>query len=591
MHLRNRFIFSFIVFAVIPIFFLGGVALYVIDLSHRRDVSSLELQLIAQKEEAINKFFADTMGMLELRLGSNEEQQEKIADESSSNKELDTLLENIMDTNPAFEEISLISKGQFREILKKSRSQNNMELWRVDRLPQYDLVKEGGQNYISDVYHTLSGPMVTMSAPVYNFDGAVVGVFAAEVNLGFIVKSIETARLGTSGYLILLDSKGLLIAAGGQSEHTPGADLSGFDRVKRIVSGEPADGLQARDRYRSLLDGTSVVGAAITTSKTGWILMAEWPLNDADALMQEIRNQIVVMAVVSILAVLLFAPVFASRLTKPIRQLEKSASEIESGNFEYKVSIKTKDELEELGQAFNSMTAGLKRLQELRNEFVFIAAHELRTPVTAIKGYLSMIVEDKNIKLPDLTLKFINTIWQANERLVQLVNDILEIARSEAGRLKVEVQPIDLKASVRAILEEIKPLSDERKISLNHEEKELPVVMGDEARVKEVMMNFVSNAIKYNRDGGWVKISYDVLPEFVAISIADNGFGLSEEDQKHLFEKFFRSEAEEFKKVQGTGLGLFITKELVERMGGRVACRSAKGKGTAFTFTLPRKLS
>ena len=250
--------------------------------------------------------------------------------------------------------------------------------------------------------------------------------------------------------------------------------------------------------------------------------------------------------------------------------------------------IKTKDEVQELGDAFNKMTAGLKRLQELKNEFVFIAAHELRTPVTAIKGYISMIFEDTKANLTDSVRQSLETVSRANDRLVQLVNDILEIARSEAGRLKIEVFAVDIRESTEAILEEVAPLAAEKKLTLVYQPPaDLPLVLADTARLKEIIMNFVSNAIKYNRESGLVTITHEIADDKIVTHVADTGYGLSSEDQRHVFEKFFRSEAEIFKKIQGTGLGLFITKELVEKMGGQVWVKSEKNKGSTFSFSFP----
>lgn len=582
--LRDRFIISFIVFAVVPVLFLGGVALYLIDLSHRRDVSNLELQLIDQKKEEITKFFADTMGILELRVGFTQKSDIELSAQQF-------LLDGLLEENKAFEEVSFINlAGQ--ETAKRSREKDvTLDLADVSKLSQFTQAA-AGHDYIGNVYYTLSGPAITLSAPVRNRNDEIIQVLIAEVNLSQLIHSVNAARLGTSGYLILLDGNGSLVAAGNPASLATGTDLSNTERVRRIMAGKISDALDDRDRYESLLDKTPVVGAGKKIEDVGWVLLAEWPLSDADALMQEIRNQIVNMTLVSIIAVLFFAPLFASRLIKPIHQLESGAAEIEKGNFEYKVKITTKDELEELGESFNAMTVGLKRLQELRNEFVFIAAHELRTPVTAIKGYLSMIFEDTAANLTDSVKQSLQTVARANDRLVQLVNDILEIARSEAGRLKIEVFAVDIRESIRVILEEVAPLATEKKLTINYQPSaNLPLVLADTARLKEIIMNFVSNAIKYNREGGSVIITHEVTSDKIITHVADTGYGLTSEDQKHMFEKFFRSEAEEFKKIQGTGLGLFITKELVEKMGGEVWVSSEKGHGSTFSFSLPRNSS
>jgi len=172
----------------------------------------------------------------------------------------------------------------------------------------------------------------------------------------------------------------------------------------------------------------------------------------------------------------------------------------------------------------------------------------------------------------------------ANDRLIQLVNDLLEIARSEAGRLKIAVSPCDVRESIAAILTEVRPLADQRKIVLTYRELEgLPQIMADPGRVKEVIMNLVSNAIKYNREGGSVEVYHEVAGRRVIIHVEDTGMGISEAEQKRVFEKFFRSESAKVGEIEGTGLGLFITKEIVEKMGGEVWFISEEGKGSRFS--------
>ncbi len=577
--LRNKFLLFFIVLASAPLLVLGALSLYLIGMSHREDISNLELQLIDQKIEEIEKFFTDTLGILELRVGFTQKSEIELSQQKF-------LLEGLLEENQAFGEVSFINLSG-RESAKKLRGENETELQDLSRLEKFKL-PAAGKNYISGVYHTLEGPAVTLAAPVRNRNGDVIQVLAAEVNLTSVRRSIEASILGSSGYLVLLDRDGSLVVTrspGGR----PGSDMSGIGRVERVLGGEILTGLDSRDRYESFFGKTSVVGAGKKIPGTGWAVLVEWPVEDADAIVRDIRNQVVLLTLFSILAVLLIAPIFASRLVEPIHQLEEGAFQIGEGNFEKRVRIDTRDELEELGEAFNKMAQGLQRLQELKNEFVFIAAHELRTPVTAIKGYLSMIREGSAGKLSDTMKEFIEPVWRANDRLIQLVNDILEIARSEAGRMKIEVSPASLRESIEAILVELKPLAEEKRVSISYDAtQDLPQILADPARLKEIVTNLVSNAIKYNRAGGRVKIYYEIEPQFVVTHVEDNGIGMSQEAQKHLFEKFFRAETREVRSVTGTGLGLFITKELVEKMNGKIWFRSEEGRGSRFSFSLPR---
>lgn len=579
--LQNRFILFFIILASVPLLVLGGVSLYLIDLSHRYDVSNLELQLIDQKIEEINKFFSNTLGVLELKLALTETREA----ETAAIPWQQVLAKEILQTNSAFEEVSFIDL-QGIERAKELRSGVVSDLTNISNLPKF---KEAlaGKNYISEVYYTLSGPAVTLSAPV-RVGEDIIQVLSAEVRLSSLSRSVEAARLGSAGYLTLIDRDGRIIASGAGGDIQPGFDMSRSERVRRVMAGVTFDGLGTEDRYQSLLTGLPVVGAARRIPGIEWGLLAEWPIADADAIVRDVSSQVVRVTLFSIIAVLFLASLFAARFVNPIKALEAGVAKIEEGKFDTKVEIKTRDELEELGGAFNKMAQGLKRLQELKNEFVFIAAHELRTPVTAIKGYLSLVFEGSAGAVPEKVRALLETVNKANERLIQLVNDILEIARSEAGRITIQVVSLDIRERITAILSEVKPLADEKRITVSYDASvSLPRVRADSARVAEVLMNLVSNAIKYNNTGGWVKVYHEWDGKFVTTHVEDNGFGMSPEDQAHIFEKFFRSQEGKIKDIQGTGLGLFITKELVEKMGGKIWFRSESGKGTRFSFSLP----
>lgn len=578
--LRDKFILFFVVLAAVPVLVLGGLSLNFLQSSHKHDVSALELQLIAQKIEEVNKFLADTLGILELKVGFTQRSEIEISQQNF-------ILEDMLANNPAFEEVAFVSlEGQ--ETAKKNRFSSDVELNKVSRLDRF-LFPSQGKNHIGEIHYTLSGPLVTLSAPVRNRNNEMIQILSAEVNLSELKHSIESERLGDEGYLVLLDRAGSVMAFSGFNGLSSGFDLGRSERVTKLINGEIFNGLGEKDRYYSILTGEIVVSAGQKIAETGWIMLAEWPIRDADGIILSIRKNVVLLTLFSIFGVIIFALFFSSRLVRPIKSLEAGTLEIEKGNFDKNVEIQTGDEIEELGHAFNKMAKGLKRLQELKNEFVFIAAHELRTPLAGIKGFLSLLVEEQGDDLTKNSKEYINRSLGASDRLAKLVNDILEIARSEAGRIKIEISPQDLGENIKTILAEVKTIADQKKISLNYDEfSNLPKVLTDPAKLKEVITNFVSNAVKYNNEGGLVKVSHELKDQEVITHIEDNGFGISEKEQKQLFQKFFRADIGRLKSIEGTGLGLFITKELVEKMEGRVWFKSQEGKGSTFSFSLKR---
>ncbi|MEK7576377.1 MAG: sensor histidine kinase [Patescibacteria group bacterium] len=587
--IQDKLLIYFIALALSPVLFLGMVSLYLIDQSHGRDVSNLEVQAINQKLIEIQKFFTDSFKLIEMRDYTNRE----------------IALQGILSENAAFESVQIVDLQKDKVLMKSFQNNGVSPLDDGIDLSRalYGQVVKDKVRYISPVQYLASGPRVFIAVPLGTARGAEVNtVIIADINLDSvqssdnILRSLETVRIGQKGYMVLVDSRGRLLARGNvpnADQYGTGSSLVQFPRVRDVLIGEKFNGFAQSDRYNSFLNNEPVVGAGVAVDDLGWGLFVEWPRDDADIVINAIRNQMVGVLVGSIIIVLLLAPFFAGRIVRPIHNLETQAAEIERGNFGAKTLITTGDELEELGSAFNKMTEGLKRLEELRKEFVFIAAHELRTPVTATKWSLSLVLDGTLGEVPEALRDTLEKIKTANDRLVQLVNDILEIARNDAGRLKIQVAAQDIAPAIRAIVTEAEPLAREKNITLTYEPLAgvSPRVLMDPDRVKEVTMNFISNAIKYNHSGGWVKIYHEVNGSMLTTHVEDNGFGMTPEDQKHMFEKFFRSETKEIKEIIGTGLGLFITHELVEKMNGTVAFRSELGKGSRFSFSLPVSVS
>ncbi|MBI2030618.1 sensor histidine kinase [Candidatus Kaiserbacteria bacterium] len=588
--LRNRFVLFFIVFALVPTLALGATAVYFIGLSHRLDVAALETQLIDQKIAEIQTFLADTQGAMDIQVAFD--QKSEIAPDQQI-----FLLEGLLSENRAFREVRLsnlagiITAKRDRDDTAPQMAQTSLPEQTTGGIEDISLLPEftapsSGASYIGPVQQTLDGPMITLAMPVHNRNGDIIQVLAADVSLAGIFSSIARAQLGQNGYLLVFDKTGALISS---PFPTPalGSDFSRRERVMQVLKGGSLSGTDSKDLYESYTDGTPVLGAAKAVPVLGWVILAEWPVVDANSVIDDLRTEVLQLTLLSILAVLLCAPFLVSRLTNPIHQLGAAARSIEEGRLDTSINIKTGDELEELGEQFNTMAKGLKRLQELRNEFVHIVTHELRAPITAIKYAAAGLKEVSGGVLSPEASKLVDPIWVSSEHLVNLVNDLLDVATSEAGKLKFAIEQIALPSIVGEVIEELRQFASQHQVELKYEPADLPPVSADKLRVKQVLMNFTSNAVKYNRPGGTVTIRHEITETEVVTHVADNGQGMSPEDQSHLFEKFYRSAANG-QKIEGTGLGLFITKDLVEKMGGRVWTVSKLGEGTTFSFSLPR---
>lgn len=233
----------------------------------------------------------------------------------------------------------------------------------------------------------------------------------------------------------------------------------------------------------------------------------------------------------------------------------------------------------------------LRHLDKLKDEFVFIATHELKNPVTVMRGYLYMLNQKKFGEIPEKMKSPVEEMNNSNQQLVQLVNDLLQIARAEAKTIKIKTDPVNLCQIADEVINNVKPLADQKQLALQHKcEVKGEQILADSNRLKEILNNLVSNAIKYSQTG-IITISHsedEKKKNRVITSISDQGVGMSDEDQKKIFTRFFRSEEEANRGIPGTGLGLFIVKQLVERMGGKIWFTSEIGKGSTFSFSLPK---
>jgi len=212
--------------------------------------------------------------------------------------------------------------------------------------------------------------------------------------------------------------------------------------------------------------------------------------------------------------------------------------------------------------------------------------HELRTPLTSIRGYSQMLLLTEDVGQGQ-KLEFAETIYREATRLGQIVNDFLDLARLESGRTHIAQEPVNMGEVISETLAILQPQAAERQVSIALQVPEtLPILIGDPARLKQVMVNLVSNAVKYNHKGGRVDIEVQVGEDEFNVAVQDTGRGIAEEDLPHIFEKFYRVDDPE-QQIKGTGLGLSIAKHIVEVHGGAMSVQSVWGQGSTFAFTLP----
>lgn len=239
-------------------------------------------------------------------------------------------------------------------------------------------------------------------------------------------------------------------------------------------------------------------------------------------------------------------------------------------------------------QRLAAEAARAHELTQLKSEFVTLVAHELRSPLTTITGYVELLLEEHGGTATEVQRESLQIVQRNGEQLLALIEDLLDISRMEASRLELKHTTLDLARLVREVASSLRPQIEAKGQGLTLELAEaLPAVSGDADRVTQILTNLLSNAHKYTASGGSVTITARGEGGRVRVSIRDTGIGLSPDDQARLFTKFFRAQNSMTQGVRGTGLGLMITRALVELHGGEITVTSALGQGSTFSFTLP----
>ncbi len=233
----------------------------------------------------------------------------------------------------------------------------------------------------------------------------------------------------------------------------------------------------------------------------------------------------------------------------------------------------------------------LKQVDKMKDEFVSLASHELRTPMTAIKSYIWMALDGRGGELSEKLKYYLTRSYMSTNRLINLVNDMLNISRIESGRLTVIMKSVDILKLAQEVLEEVKPKAEELgvNVSIIPPAITLPPVLADADKIKEVLINLVGNSMKFTQKGGFVKIELLQKDNMIDVKVVDNGNGIEPTDLPKLFQKFAMLEGSYTanQPIQGTGLGLYICKSLIELHQGTITAFSeGHGKGATFTFTL-----
>lgn len=390
------------------------------------------------------------------------------------------------------------------------------------------------------------------------------------------------------------------------------ADRPGLHEVQPLIDWAP-DGTQ---RYRYCLAVRSNGERAPQGSLLGVISVEYVAENARFELLTNLGISLMAGGLAGVLATLVFYLITDKLILRPVRELREVAEQVSAGNHDVRSTIATGDEYEELARAFNAMLAHLDssrreletinrsldtRLGELaelnvklfeanklKNHFLANVSHELRTPLTSIIGFAELLREH-SLGEGGRPLRWSENILSSGRLLLAIINDLLDLAKIEAGKLELHVLPINLREMADALLDFMQPLAMKKSLTLTADvAPEVPTIESDSGRIQQVLYNLLSNAVKFTDEGGRVELRMARIDDDrVRLTVTDTGIGIPPDKLEHIFETFVQLDGSVTREHSGTGLGLSITKELVQLLGGTITATSEVGRGSVFTVVLP----
>jgi two-component system sensor histidine kinase BarA len=338
---------------------------------------------------------------------------------------------------------------------------------------------------------------------------------------------------------------------------------------------------------------------------------------------QLLRNRLFIVTagfIAGALAIVVFYLITTRLILQPVRVLQETAEKVSQGDLNIRSDINTGDEFQQLSETFNTMLGNLKQSADqlrsinksldvklgqlaetnvalyesnrLKSEFLANVSHELRTPLNSILGFAELLKESTTAGPESKTARYVNNIVQSGKNLLDLINDLLDLAKIEAGRMDIRSEPLSLPDLFEGLSNILKPLLEQKKLTMVIAVGvDVPIVRSDSGKLQQILYNLLSNAIKFSPVGGSIELTAQRQEaDHVRISITDHGPGVPAAKQQIIFEKFRQVDASVTRTHSGTGLGLAISKELTSLLNGSIGVRSAEGEGATFWVVIPLQI-
>ena len=302
--------------------------------------------------------------------------------------------------------------------------------------------------------------------------------------------------------------------------------------------------------------------------------------------MNILNRQALIIEVIVILAILILSVLAAQVLIKPFEKITGALNKAQEGYIDDPISVTDCLETEHIGDAFNRVLGRMKVLDDSRQEFVSNVSHELKTPITSMKVLADSLLSQNDVPI-EVYQEFMEDIAKEIEREDEIITDLLSLVKMDRTVADLNITEVDINVLVELIMRRLRPIAQKRDVEVVYESLRPVTAAVDEVKITLIISNLVENAIKYNKEHGWVKVTLDADHQFFTIVVADSGIGIPEESLDHIYERFYRVDKSRSREIGGTGLGLAIAKNAVLMHRGSVKVESIEGEGTTFTVKIP----
>jgi len=374
--------------------------------------------------------------------------------------------------------------------------------------------------------------------------------------------------------------------------------------------------------------GRQVLGSYTPIGELGWGVLIQRPLADIDAEVGQLRTTIIWVTIGAVLLAVLAGWLMSRQIAKPISQLASASKRVALGDLSTPVDVKSSNEIGVLANSFNQMIVSLKksrgelqqwgeelerkvgertadleqrgqeladtnvRLEEAsqhKSQFLANMSHELRTPLNSIIGYTKLMMDGLEGDINEEQQKDLQTVYTNSKHLLELINSLLDLSRIEAGKIVVSYETFTISDLLSEVIPTMEQLAREKGLTLTYSvAPDIDSLYADKTKTSQVLINILGNAVKFTNEGN-VELNVAETDNNFIFSVTDTGIGIKEEDLEIVFDSFKQVGPAQIAGYEGTGLGLAISKQFIEMQGGRIWAESELGKGSTFTFTLPKK--